>query len=74
MVGGDVDSTKLALMSVLGTPGFRSYQQQDIPDVAFYTSETPYDTALIDPLSAVYSLGSDIMMNEMIDSQYNFDK
>ena len=74
MVGGDVDSTKLALMSGLGTPGFRSYQQQDIPDVAFYTSETPYDTALIDPLSAVYSLGSDIMMNEMIDSQYNFDK
>ena len=74
MVGGDVDSTKLALMSVLGTPGFRSYQQQDIPDVAFYTSETPYDTALIDPLSSVYSLGSDIMMNEMIDSQYNFDK
>ena len=74
MVGGDVDSTKLALMSVLGTPGFRSYQQQDIPAVAFYTSETPYDTALIDPLSAVYSLGSDIMMNEMIDSQYNFDK
>ena len=70
MAGGDTDSTKLALMGVLGSPGFRAYQQQEIPDVAFYTSEAPYDVALIDPLGSVYSLGSGILMNELIDSQY----
>jgi hypothetical protein len=70
MAGGDTDSTKLALMGILGSPGFRAYQQQEIPDVAFYTSESPYDVALIDPLGSVYSLGSGILMNELIDSQY----
>jgi hypothetical protein len=70
MAGGDTDSTKLALMSILGTPGFRAYQQQEIPDVAFYTSEVPYETALIDPLGSIYALGSDTLMNKMINSQY----
>jgi hypothetical protein len=70
MAGGDTDSTKLALMGILGSPGFRAYQQQEIPDVAFYTSETPYQTTMIDPLGSVYSLGSGILMNELIDSQY----
>ena len=70
MAGGDTDSTKLALMSILGTPGFRAYQQQEIPDAAFYTSEVPYDVALIDPLGSVYSLGSNALMNELRDSQY----
>ena len=70
MAGGDTDSTKLALMGILGSPGFRSYQQQEIPDVAFYTSDTPYEATLIDPLSSIYSLGSDILMNELVESQY----
>jgi hypothetical protein len=70
MAGGDTDSTKLALMSILGTPGFRDYQQQEIPDVAFYTSEVPYETALIDPLGSIYALGSDTLMDKMINSQY----
>jgi hypothetical protein len=70
MAGGDTDSTKLALMSILGTPGFRAYQQQEIPDVAFYTSEVPYETALIDPLGSIYTLGSDTLMDEMVNSQY----
>ena len=70
MAGGDTDSTKLALMGILGSPGFRSYQQQEIPDAAFYTSEVPYDVALIDPLGSVYSLGSNALMNELRDSQY----
>ena len=70
MAGGDTDSTKLALMSILGTPGFRAYQQQEIPDAAFYTSEVPYEAMLIDPLSSIYSLGSDILMNELVESQY----
>jgi hypothetical protein len=70
MAGGDTDSTKLALMSILGTPGFRAYQQQEIPDAAFYTSEVPYETALIDPLGSIYALGSDTLMDKMINSQY----
>ena len=70
MAGGDTDSTKLALMGILGSPGFRSYQQQEIPDVAFYTSDIPYEATLIDPLSSIYSLGSDILMNELVESQY----
>ena len=75
MAGGDTDSTKLALMGILGTPGFRSYQQQEIPDVAFYDTTVSYDSVTyIDPLSNVFNLGSDSMMNEMIDSQYNFNK
>ena len=71
MAGGDTDSTKLALMGILGTPGFRSYQQQEIPDVAFYDTTVAYESlTYIDPLSNVFNLGSDSMMNEMIDSQY----
>ncbi|MBE25465.1 MAG: hypothetical protein CMM33_08610 [Rhodospirillaceae bacterium] len=71
MAGGDTDSTKLALMGILGTPGFRSYQQQEIPDVAFYDTTVAYEsTSYIDPLGSVLSLGSDSMMNEMIDLQY----
>ena len=70
MAGGDTDSTKLALMSILGTPGFRAYQQQEIPDAAFYTSEVPYETTLIDPLGSIYALGSDTLMDKMINSQY----
>ena len=74
MAGGDVDGTKLALMGALGAPGVKDYQQAGIPDMPMYVSEIPYDVALIDPLSSVYSLGSDQMMNQMIDSQYNFEK
>ena len=71
MAGGDTDSTKLALMGILGTPGFRSYQQQEIPDVAFYDTTVSYEsTTYIDPLSNVFNLGSDSMMNNLIDSQY----
>ena len=71
MAGGDTDSTKLALMGILGTPGFRSYQQQEIPDVAFYDTTVSYEsTSYIDPLGSVLSLGSDSMMNDLVDSQY----
>ena len=71
MAGGDTDSTKLALMGILGTPGFRSYQQQEIPDVAFYDTTVSYEsTTYIDPLGSILNLGSDSMMNKMIDSQY----
>jgi len=71
MAGGDTDSTKLALMGILGSPGFRSYQQQDIPDVAFYDTTVAYEsTSYIDPLGSVLSLGSDSMMNDLVDSQY----
>ena len=74
MAGGDVDGTKLALMGALGAPGFKDYQQQGIPDMPMYVSEIPYEKTLIDPLSSIYTLGSDQMMNQMIDSQYNFEK
>ena len=71
MAGGDTDSTKLALMGILGTPGFRSYQQQEIPDVAFYDTTVAYEsTSYIDPLGSVLSLGSDSMMNDLVNSQY----
>ena len=71
MAGGDTDSTKLALMGILGTPGFRSYQQQELPDVAFYDTTVSYESpTYIDPLNNVFNLGSDSMMNELIDSQY----
>ena len=71
MAGGDTDSTKLALMGILGTPGFRSYQQQEIPDIAFYDTTVAYEsTSYIDPLGSVLSLGSDSMMNDLVDSQY----
>ncbi len=71
MAGGDADGTKLALMGILGTPGFRSYQQQEIPDVAFYDTTVAYEsTSYIDPLGSVLSLGSDSMMNDLVDSQY----
>ena len=73
--GGDVEGTRLLMMNMMGGDlKFQSYQQAQLPDAIFYESETPYEVALIDPLSSVYSLGSDIMMNEMIDSQYNFEK
>ena len=74
MAGGDVDGTKLALMGALGAPGFKDYQQQGIPDMPMYVSEIPYEKTLIDPLGSIYTLGSDQMMNQMIDSQYNFEK
>jgi hypothetical protein len=74
MAGGDVDGTKLALMGALGAPGFKDYQQAGIPDMPMYVSEIPYEKTLIDPLSSIYTLGSDKMMNQMIDSQYNFEK
>tara|TARA_Y100000758_G_scaffold161404_1_gene114476 strand:- start:84 stop:1505 length:1422 start_codon:yes stop_codon:yes gene_type:complete len=74
MAGGDVDGTKLALMGALGAPGFKDYQQAGIPDMPMYVSEIPYEKTLIDPLSSIYTLGSDQMMNKMIDSQYNFEK
>tara|TARA_R110002020_G_scaffold132865_4_gene296593 strand:- start:2484 stop:3737 length:1254 start_codon:yes stop_codon:yes gene_type:complete len=71
MAGGDTDSTKLALMGILGTPGFRTYQQQEIPDVAFYDTTVAYEsTSYIDPLGSVFSLGTDSMMNDLVDSQY----
>ena len=71
MAGGDTDSTKLALMGILGTPGFRSYQQQEIPDVAFYDTTVSYESpTYIDPLNSVFNLGSDSMMNDLVDSQY----
>ena len=71
MAGGDTDSTKLALMGILGTPGFRTYQQQEIPDVAFYDTTVAYEsTSYIDPLGSVFSLGTNSMMNDLVDSQY----
>ena len=71
MAGGDADSTKLALMGMLGSTGFRSYQQQQIPDVAFYDSTVEYISPTYDDLlGGILNLGSDQMMDEMIDSQY----
>jgi len=73
--GGDVEGTRVLMMNLMGGDlKFKSYQQAQLPDTVFYESETPYVTALIDPLSSVYSLGSDMMMDQMIDSQYNFEK
>jgi len=71
MAGGDTDTTKLALMGMLGNQAFRAYQQQEIPDVAFYDTTVAYEsTAYIDPLGSVFNLGSDSMMNDLVDSQY----
>ena len=71
MAGGDTDSTKLALMGMLGMQGFRSYQRQSIPDVAFYDTTVAYESPTYeDPLGAVFSLGSNQMMDAMTDVQY----
>ena len=73
MAGGDADGTKLALMGMLGNQGFRSYQRQSIPDVAFYDTTVSYESPQMpDPLGGIYNLGSNQMMDEMTDSQYNF--
>ena len=70
MAGGDADGTKLALMGILGTPGFRSYQQQEIPDVAFYDTTVEYTSeSYADPLGGIFNLGSDQMMDAMTDAQ-----
>jgi len=72
MAGGDADSTKLALMGMIGSAGFRSYQQQQIPDVAFYDSTVEYTSPTYDDLlGGIFNLGSDQMMDEMINSQYS---
>ena len=69
--GGDVEGTRVLMMNMIGADmKFAQYQQAAIPDAVMYESEIPYAVALIDPLSSIYSLGSDLMMNEMIDSQY----
>ncbi len=71
MAGGDADGTKLALMGILGNQGFRAYQQQEIPDIAFYDTSVAYESAQIpDLLGGIFSLGSDQMMDAMTDSQY----
>jgi hypothetical protein len=71
MAGGDTDTTKLALMGMLGNQAFRSYQQQSIPDVAFYDTTVSYESPTYeDPLGAVFSLGSNQMMDAMRDIQY----
>ena len=71
MAGGDSDSTKLALMGILGAQGFRSYQRQEMPDVAWYDTTVAYESPTYnDPLGAVFSLGSDQMMDTMTDVQY----
>ncbi len=71
MAGGDTDSTKLALMGILGNQGFRDYQRQEMPDVAWYDTTVAYESPIIpDPLGAVFSLGSNQMMEAMTDVQY----
>ena len=71
MAGGDADGTKLALMGILGAQGFRSYQRQAIPDVAFYDTTVAYESPTYeDPLGAVFSLGSNQMMDAMTNVQY----
>ena len=71
MAGGDTDGTKLALMGMLGNQGFRSYQQQSIPDVAFYDTTVSYESpSYNDPLGNVFNLGSNQMMDAMTDAQY----
>jgi len=71
MAGGDTDTTKLALMGMLGNQAFRSYQRQEIPDVAFYDTTVSYESPTYnDPLGAVFSLGSNQMMDAMRDIQY----
>ena len=71
MAGGDTDGTKLALMGMLGNNGFKSYQRQEIPDVAFYDRSVGYESpSYDDPLGAVFNLGSDQMMDEMTNVEY----
>jgi len=72
--GGDVNDTKIALMGISGAGAdFSSYQTAMIPDVAFYDTTVSYESQQMpDPLGGIYNLGSDQMMNEMTDSQYNF--
>ena len=71
MAGGDTDGTKLALMGMLGNQGFRSYQRQSIPDVAFYDTTVSYKSpSYDDPLGNVFNLGSNQMMDAMTNSQY----
>jgi len=72
--GGDVNDTKIALMGITGAGAdFASYQTASIPDVAFYDTTVSYESPQMpDPLGGIYNLGSDQMMNEMTDSQYNF--
>jgi len=71
MAGGDTDGTKLALMGMLGNQGFRSYQRQEIPDVAFYDTTVGYESPTYnDPLGGIFNLGSDQMMDAMTDAQY----
>ena len=71
MAGGDTDGTKLALMGILGNQGFRAYQQQEIPDIAFYDTSVEYTShQLPDLLGGIFNLGSDQRMDAMIDAQY----
>ena len=71
IAGGDTDGTKLALMGILNTSAFRSYQRQDIPDVAFYDNSVSYESEQMpDLLGSVFNLGSDQMMEEMTNTQY----
>ena len=71
MAGGDTDGTKLALMGMLGNQGFRSYQRQSIPDVAFYDTTVSYESpSYNDPLGNVFNLGSNQMMDAMTNAQY----
>jgi len=44
---------------------------ENIDYVAFYDTTVAYESiTYIDPLSNIFNLGSDSMMNKMIDSQY----
>ena len=71
MAGGDTDTTKLALMGLLGNTEFRSYQRQSIPDVAFYDTTVSYESpSYDDPLGNVFNHGSNQMMDAMTNSQY----
>jgi hypothetical protein len=71
MAGGDADGTKLALMGILGNQGFRAYQQQEIPDAAFYDTSVEYTShQLPDELGGIFNLGSDQLMDAMTDAQY----
>ena len=70
--GGDVNDTKIALMSITtAAADFSSYQTASIPEVAFYDTTVSYESQqLPDPLGGIFSLGSDKMMEQMIMSQY----
>ena len=71
MAGGDTDTTKLALMGILNISRFKSYQRQNIPDVAFYDNSVSYESEQMpDLLGSIFNLGSDQMMESMTDSQY----